>query len=97
VKRFDWDEDQKTVEIDIEDLCFNFEGFPEYKGPVAGRIVLEGVEDVAVELPCGGDPLRIDDFVSVKGDGEMCSLVGSFWPSGRFKVEYRRALHPDVP
>ena len=50
VTLFEWRPDDRRVTFAIEDLYFNFEGLPEYRGPLSGRIVLEEVQRVDIDL-----------------------------------------------
>jgi hypothetical protein len=97
VQLFEWRPQQKRMAFEIEDLYFNFEGLPEYRGPTAGVIVLEEIERVDIEIRNFEGPLRIYDFSCVK-EGRPSSVVSlSFVPSGKIGVVYRRAVFPIIP
>ena len=96
VTLFEWRPERKAMGFEIEDLYFNFEGLPNYPGPLAGRITLEGVQDVAVDFRGIQGPLRIDDFtVEVKGPSAIDVSI-TFWPAGSTKIACERAVVPDV-
>jgi hypothetical protein len=43
VTLFEWRPEQKKLVFEIEDLYWNFEGLPEYRGPKPGQISLEDI------------------------------------------------------
>jgi hypothetical protein len=96
VRHLVWSRENKTIEFDIEDVCFNFEGTPAYNGPVPGRVLLEGVESVDIARSCSG-PLRIFEMMLVQTDNGSSFVNTSFWPAGKINVRCRRVLHSDVP
>jgi hypothetical protein len=98
VTLFEWRPDDRRVTFAIEDLYFNFEGLPEYRGPLSGRIVLEEVQRVDIDLGGIEGPLRVDEFAVVVEESSDASAVSvTFWPTGRIEVAYRRAVLPDLP
>jgi hypothetical protein len=46
VTLLEWKPQQKRITFEIEDLYLNFDGLPEYRGPLAGDIVFEEIERV---------------------------------------------------
>jgi len=97
VTRFEWKPDQKSMAFEIEDLYFNFEGLPEYKGPTPGRIVLEGIQHVSIEIREFEGPLRVYEFSLVKERADTADVSVSFSPSGKISVVYQRATFPVIP
>ena len=98
VTLFDWRPDDRRMTFAIEDLYFNFKGFPEYRGPLAGRIVLEEIQRVDINLGGIEGPLRVDEFaIVVEGSSDASAVSVTFWPTGKIEVAYRRAVLPDIP
>jgi hypothetical protein len=96
VTRVDWKIEDKRFEIEIDDIWSNFEGLPEYQGPQAGRIGLEGVTNVHMDIDDIQGPLKIYDLsvsTDVKG---LPKLFATFWPSGRIEVVFRSATYPQA-
>ena len=92
----EWRPDQRAMGFEIEDLYFNFESLPEYPGPLAGRIVLEGVELVAMDFPGIQGPLRIDEFsVEERGEARLAVTI-TFWPTGKIEANCSRIVFPDI-
>jgi hypothetical protein len=96
VTRFDWKPLQNWIGFEIDDLYFNFEGLPEYQGPLPGRIELEDVQHVAVRLDSIVGPLRIYDFLVRNQDSGTSVVSVTFWPHGKIEVAYRRAVFPSI-
>ena len=92
----EWRPDQRAMGFEIEDLYFNFEGFPEYPGPLAGQIVLEGVGHVAMDFPGIQGPLRIDDFLAQQQGEARLAVAVTFWPTGKIEVSCGRVVFPDI-
>ncbi len=96
VKRIVWDANLKTLEFEIEDLCSNFEGFPEYPGSTPGTIVLEGIDRVAFQIDTQEKRLNIYEFLVSDDDLKQHCATVSFRPSGRIAVYYRVADFPEI-
>ena len=80
----------------MRDLYFNFEGFPEYPAPLAGRIVLEGVERVAMDFRGIQGPLRVYDFLAEEQGEAKLAVAIAFWPTGKIEVNCGRVVFPDI-
>jgi hypothetical protein len=85
----------RSIEFEIKDLYFNFEGLPEYGGPKPGRIVLEGIECVEIEIHELMRDMRIFEFSLVKEGADSSIVSVSLGLYGKIEVTYRRALFPD--
>jgi hypothetical protein len=96
VALFEWRPDQRAVGFEIEDLYFNFENLPEYRGPLTGRIALEGVEHLAMDFRGIQGPLRVDEFtVEERGETRMAVAI-TFWPTGKIEANCSRIVFPDI-
>ena len=82
----------RSIEFEIEDLYFNFEGLPEYRGPKPGRIVLEGVDCVEMEIHELKGAMRVYEFSLVNEDADISMVSVSLWPYGKIEVTYRCAV-----
>jgi hypothetical protein len=76
--------------FDFRDLHFNFEKLPEYRGPIPGRIVLEGARIVEGQIADDEGPLRIYEFEVIKPNTARIS----FSPDGHIVVAWERATYP---
>ena len=92
VTRLDWKPNAKTMKFEIEDLHFNFEGLPEYRGPISGRIVLEGARIVDGQIADVTKLVRIYEFEVIKSNTARIT----FSPAGRIVVTWERAIYPTV-
>ncbi|GLR87687.1 hypothetical protein [Bradyrhizobium iriomotense] len=92
----EWRTEQEIFGFEIEDLYFNFEGLPEYPGPLAGRLVLEGVQRVAIDINDLQRPLRIDDFTVEAVDSSAAAASITLQPSGTIKIAYQWAVFPNI-
>jgi hypothetical protein len=96
VRLLEWNPDEERMGFEIEDLYFNFAGLPEYPGPMPGRIVLEGIQRVDIEIRGFADPLRVFEFSSVKDGPDMSVATVTSSPSGKVAVTYRHATFPVI-
>lgn len=96
VTQFNWRPDEKTIELEIGDLYFNFAGLPEYAGPTPGRIVLEGVKKLYAELEDLNGQVKIYDFTCEEIGQNIFTALITFSPAGRVSVSYRHAIFPDI-
>ena len=92
----EWRPDRRAIGFEIQDLYFNFENLREYPGPLAGRIVLESVELVAMDFPGIQGPLRIDDFLAQQQGEARLAVAITFWPTGKIEVTCGRVVFPDI-
>lgn len=91
-----WRPDAATLSLEIEDLCSNFKGLPEYPGAAPGTVELRGVEAVRIEIDTSEQRLRIDSFdTESTGPNRYRSSV-TFWPSGRIVADHGTASFPTV-
>jgi hypothetical protein len=97
VMQFEWLPEKKSVIFVIEDIYFNFKGLPEYRGPVGGRIALEGVRRIDIELRGIEGHLRIDDMSVIKEDADTSTISTTFWPTGKIGVAFQHASFPALP
>uniref|UniRef100_UPI00333EF813 hypothetical protein n=1 Tax=Castellaniella defragrans TaxID=75697 RepID=UPI00333EF813 len=98
VRQLVWEPEARTLRLEIVDLCWNFEGLPEYPGAVPGAIVLRGVDRIGFGLHIGADVERLNIYeFSVKEESadEYWATI-SFWPSGYISAVYRAADFPVV-
>lgn len=92
--RFEWNSAETRVELEIEDLYSNFEGLPEYKGPTPGKIILEGVSSVGMDIEGLKGALKIYD-ASVTGTDKTTISI-SFWPSGKINLACQNVSLPPL-
>lgn len=96
VRQLTWKPEARTLRFEIEDLCSNFEGLPEYPGAVSGSIELQGVERIGFDIKTDEKRLNIHEFlVEVESADEYQASI-SFWPTGRITASYRVADFPKV-
>lgn len=96
VRRINWVPEEKKLSFEIEDLCSNFEGLPEYPGAMPGTIELRDVDRVNFDIDTNEGHLNIDDFaVEIEGTDQYRASV-TFWPTGRIAVWYRKADFPRI-
>ena len=96
VALIEWRPDEKTMGFEIADLYFNFEGLPDYPGPLAGRITLEGVEHLTIDFHDISGPLRINEFLVEKESQAGVAVAITFWSAGTLRVTCGRIAFPDV-
>ncbi|MDR1163437.1 MAG: hypothetical protein LBM17_06355 [Candidatus Accumulibacter sp.] len=96
VRRLIWAPEAKTLRLEIEDLCSNFEGLPEYPGAVPGAIELQGVERIDFDIDTDEKRLHIDEFLVEAESADKYLASISFWPGGRIILSYRVADFPEV-
>jgi hypothetical protein len=84
VTLLEWNSHQKSIIFEIADLHFNFEGLPEYRGPLKGKIAFEGVQQLIVDVDIADGALRINDFTIEASEtvGSGTALI-TFWPRGK--------------
>jgi hypothetical protein len=91
-----WKPDARTIRLEIEDLCSNYEGLPEYPGAISGSIELHDVEQVNFDIKTDEKRLNIHEFlVETQSSGKIQASV-SFWPTGRMTALCRNADFPQV-
>jgi hypothetical protein len=96
VALIEWRPDQKAIGLEIEDLYFNFEGFPEYQGPLAGRIAFEGVKNLVMDFRGIQGPLRVHDFSAEEQGEARLAVAVTFWPTGKIEVNCGQVVFPDI-
>lgn len=96
ITRLEWKAAEKRIDFEIEDIYFNFEGLPEYKGPTPGLITLAETQSVAIELHAADGPLRVYEFSAIKEASGTLAVSISLWPSGKISVRHRRAIFPVI-
>ena len=96
VHRLTWAPETKTLRLEIEDLCSNFKGLPEYPGAVPGVIELRGIEQIKFEIDTNEKRLNIHEFGVEAESTDKHRASVSFWPSGRISASYREADFPVV-
>jgi hypothetical protein len=90
-----WRPEEKLLRLEIQDLCSNFEGLPEYPGVVPGAIELRNVGQVQFDIDTSEGRLNVHDFsVESVEDGYRSSV--SFWPTGRITALHSDASFPTV-
>lgn len=96
VTRIDWRIEDKRFEIEIDDIWTNFEGMPEYRGPRACRITLEGVTSIQMRIDDVRGRLKIYE-ISVSTEIEQApKLSATFWPSGSIEIIFGAVVCPQV-
>ncbi len=96
VHRIVWTPEKNILEFEVDDFYSNFEGLPEYPGPLSGSLVLQGVEHVHFDVETGESRLNVDEFVVAEaGSGGFTACV-TFWPTGRITARFRSATHPNL-
>lgn len=87
-----WSPLERTIAFRFDDIYSNFEGLPEYPGPEANSIVLNGIGHISFSFE-GDEPLRVYEFLSKSDDRNSARI--SFWPSGHIEMEFERAEYPE--
>jgi hypothetical protein len=91
-----WRPEAGKLRFEIDDLCSNFKGLPEYPGRVTGSVELQEVETIRIEIDTSEKRLRIDSFDTEPiGLNKQRSSV-TFWPSGRIVADHGGASFPAV-
>jgi hypothetical protein len=96
VREIAWKPATRTIRLEIEDLCSNFEGLPEYPGAIPGSIELHDVEQVSFDIETDEERLNIQEFLVETQISGKCRASVSFWPTGRVTALYRNADFPQV-
>lgn len=96
IRHLEWNPKTKRIVFKIDDLYFNFKDLPEYRGPLAGTIVLEGVGSVYGDIAEFKTPLHIYEFSVINGDEKSSTAVVSFWPSGKITIPFHHATFPQL-
>ena len=97
VTRFEWNPEARTVTFEIEDIWWNFEGLPEYRGPASGTIVLGDVESVEIEMREDAKALFISEFTVAPANAGRSLATIWFRGSGKVVVDFDQARFPDAP
>lgn len=87
---------RREIEFQFDDLFSNFFGLPEYKGPLAGKIVLREIykfDYKASNFPTSS--LKVYDFICRESDDGQEANV-AFWPEGSICVGFSFADFPDL-
>ena len=96
VTLFEWQPEKKKFVFEIENLYWNFEGLPEYRGPKPGQISLEDVQRVEINIESNERSLRIYEFsVGREGSG-MFNVLVTFSLAGKIAVTCQHAVFPDI-
>ncbi|GHT86365.1 hypothetical protein AGMMS49960_14540 [Betaproteobacteria bacterium] len=96
VLRLIWEPGSRILRFEIDDLCSNFAGLPEYPGAVPGSIALKEVIRVEFDIDMSEGQLNVYEiFVDAASEDEW-RVKMLFWPSGRIVVSCRAAEFPDV-
>jgi hypothetical protein len=96
VTQFAWNGAKRTATFEIEDVWWNFEGLPEYGGPIPGTIVLEDVQKIEVEFREGGEFLIISEFTLVPHDSDSSTATVWFRGNGKIVADFGRVSFPEV-
>jgi hypothetical protein len=96
VRQLTWTPEAKTLRLEIEDFCSNFDGLPEYPGAVSGAIELQGVERISFAIDTNEKRLNIHEFLVEAENADKYRASVSFWPSGRITASYRVADFPQI-
>jgi len=98
VLSFEWRPLDQNMSFEIRDIHWNFEGMPGYKGPIPGKIILQGVQAPTIALGHVPGPFIISDFAAeqIQEDGSGTASI-RFWHGGVIKAPYKQALFPDIP
>lgn len=96
VRELAWKPEAKTLRLEIEDLCSNFEGLPEYPGPISGAVELHGVDQISFDIDTSEKRLNIHEFLVETHSAGKCQASISFWPTGQITASYRDANFPQV-
>jgi hypothetical protein len=91
-----WDPKAGTVVLKLDDIYWNFEGFPEYPGPQPASITLRGVSSLIIDLR-HGEPAHIDDFTVEIETPEKGIATIALWPSGKIVVAFTSVDMPSYP
>lgn len=96
VRQLIWAPEAKTLRLEVDDLCSNFEGLPEYPGAVSGAVELRGIQRINFAIDSNEKHLNIYEFIveAEKPDEYYASI--SFWPSGQITASYCVADFPDI-
>lgn len=98
VLSFEWRPLDQNMSFEIQDFLWNFEGTPEYKGPISGKIILQGVWEPTIALGHVPGPFVSDEFAVEQAheDGSGTASI-RFWHGGVIRAPYKQALFPDIP
>ena len=86
------DAEAGSIEFTIDDLYSNFEGLPEYQGPLSGVIILHGVTDIDTDIQEFSERLNVYDIVSREIATDAGRISMAFWPSGKLSASYKTVL-----
>ena len=99
VTRLELDSQAKTLTFDVEDIHWNFEGLPEYRGPLPGRIVLKEVETLLFDIEwTAQEKLRlvISEFTAAPATAGLTVAVRFWVPDGRIAASCAQATFPAI-
>jgi hypothetical protein len=90
-----WKSDARQIKFEFSDLNANFRGLPEYKGVRRGKIVLESVEILEIQLGLTYSGLRVYDWMTRElPDGAHQSVI-TFSPEGRIIANHGGGMVTD--
>lgn len=86
-----WHPQAKTIEFVLEDFYSNFRGMHEYPGLKTGRILLQEVTELSMDLSFD-DRIKIFEFLPSTGDDGNVTV--SFSPSGKIVAKFANVSYP---
>ena len=94
VIRLVWLPEGKSLEFQIEDFYSNFEGLPEYKGPLSGSLVFRGIEHIEFNLDTEEKHLNIYEVIISASPVRGLMAKVTFRPSGNIILHFNDAIYP---
>ena len=85
IVKIDWSISDKRLELTIEDIECNYEGLAEYRGPTAGRLLLDNVLIARFDFWSVDKKLQIYDFAISFSGNERFGFNISFLSTGRLE------------
>jgi len=96
ITHIEWKPDLRRMIFEIEDIYWNFEGYPEYKGPRPGTITLEDIQHVEGDINNFHTPLIISDFCVISENNNISQASVAFWSGsgGKIEIAFGRVTFP---
>lgn len=80
------DLENRSIEINLDDIYSNFLGEESYRGPVPAKIILSNIGHCILSYDLSESYLNIEN-AELSACGEWASLLIHFWPNGRWFIK----------
>jgi hypothetical protein len=91
-----WNAAERRLEIEFDDLYSNFEGMPEYQGPIRAKFIFNEVTKFKTNIDFTETGFKIYDWDFVRNGTPDFAFEILFSPEGRLAVDCRHIEYKAV-